>query len=275
MKTPRNKLKMKPINYSIIYNSFTKYKIIYNTNQKICKTCFAPNLTSIKTPNYLMEPYNPQKRGHNLSNKLVNIFWSESRKLQQKYKDLLQEYNDLQQICNDLQAIVPRFKPKYSRRFKPMTKEDYEKEKQSIPAEDELIINQLEYHLLKESECVVHTGCSRTHLIYQAEQASISTESAYHCREKIYTMLSSKYRSSIYNIGKTTLLSHWSKALYALNKKYAKPRLINSGALENQHWRRENVKINTPDFVYRVLEISKDGIYILYSLIYLELYIYI
>ena len=274
---------MKPINYSIIYNGFTQHKIIYNTNHKICKQCFdllqlseTPNSIK-KTRDDLIEPYNPQKRGHNLSKKLVTIFGLESIKLIEKYNDLQQKYNDLKQKYNDLQAIVPRYRKKHSRRFKRMTEDDYIKEINSIPPEDKFIINQLDYHLLKESQCVVHTGCSRTHLIQQAREADISTESAYHCREKIYTMLSSRYRGSIYNIPKTTLLSHWQQALYALNKHYAKPKLINSGPWNKQHWRREKVKMNTPNFVYRVLEISKDGlllnlprnisIYTLYSLI--------
>ena len=56
----------------------------------------------------------------------------------------------------------------------------------------------------------------------------------------------------------TKLLSWRDKTLNRMEMKYAKPCLLNDLPLKEQHWSRNKIKENTPNFAYRLREVDPE-----------------
>ena len=197
--------------------------------------------------------YSPRIRKSAPSNRFYQILCNQYHKQKKITHQMMKSRNDCLKELDIFKQRTPHIRKRYHRIKQKM---NYDEERKSIPNEDDVVINYIDYNLLKNSQCCVYTGCTRKHIIYIAELADLPSEDVFYVRERIYTMGSYKYRSNVHQISPATLKGHFSKCIYKIEQGYAKKFLINSKPWHLQYWQRKKVIINTPKFVYKVMQIN-------------------
>ena len=187
-------------------------------------------------------------------------------------KNMTQKYCDLKKEFDDLYVTTKGF-TKAQDTWKIMHEDKKWKDDDHIEAffEDAMkeipdyrtgkFKNFIRYKLLSNTDCQLMTGFTKEELIHQAKICSISPVRIFHCRLRIKHYLPWRLHSLIFGYSNTWLRGNFKKTLKILEKKYAKPRLINGNVSdEEQYWTRDRIhNEHTPKFAYQLREIDPNA----------------
>ena len=243
---------------NIIHDLYLK-KVIIKCGSQICQhVCLdIYRFKQIKHKDlYQTEIYSPYK--HNISNKYLTESATFASNLLNKYQQSRQQIEELKQnIINLEKRVVPY--SKYSR-VKLVKDYDYASEAKTIPKKDKSNCwnNHVQYQLMSEADCKMHTGFDRSVIIKQAEICGTIPELVFHLRCWIY-----RYEPRVLHAARfgwsPDKLSTWmfGHTLPLMHKKYAKAVLVSDR--ETQFFTRQVIHNKCPNFPYHIRRIPRDA----------------
>ena len=244
----------------MIDHFFVFKKIIIKCSHKICNICLTHknHLRLLKVKGF-------KNKKHTLSSKwlerlqiramLFLLKFAECQKIIDKQKDIIEELKKQHRVNTKHQRI------KFNQTFA-----DYEKELSKIPqVKSTRWTNNVQYQLLAESDCFYLTGFTRTGIVKQARICQWPSELIFHTRCFIKHYPTRKLQAIFFGNSETKLINWRDETLDVMEKKYAKPVLINDKSKSEQYWNREKIKKNTPNFVYKLrgLDPKKQDVIVL------------
>ena len=247
--------KLQAIPSKIIDYFFKHEKIIVKCCQKICKSCL-----SYQTELSLLKVTIFKNKRHTLSTKWLNRLRQGAINNDKVIHRQHIQIEEKKRLILIFQNEQPR-NTKYTRIKFNQTTSDYEEERKKIPRESESNRwkNKVQYELLSESDCLYLTGFTRTAIINQAKMCAWPSYLIFNARFWMKHYPPKKLQALM--LGRSVWqFDNWKdETLKRMQQRYAKPVLINGKRQSKQFWTRERIKQNTPNFVYLLREVDKQG----------------
>lgn len=238
-------------------NHFFEYRaIIIKEGSQICRDCCKKWNHALKErdpfqftiQDKYIEIYKP--RHHTLSNKIIQQWYCKQRRLNKELQAAHEKISELEKRITELETCPNIHYKHYKNNW---TKEDYDQALKDIPngilcgrveiindndmEEDDntnpvmikssnRVINHVQYKLMTNYDCMLSTGCTKTHIIYQADVSKLHPFRVFCIRNRMYRYSPFDYMQLLFGMSSTWQKANWHKYLPVLQHRYAKPRLI-------------------------------------------------
>ena len=246
----RRKLQIVP---TTLIDYFFKYKnIIIKCNHKICQICLTYDiyLRLLKIEKF-------KNTQHSLSTKWIQRLQKQALKDESKISQYKREIAKQREIIQKLkkQHVV---NTKFQRiKFNKSTTV-YDEELCNVPqVKSSRWTNNIQYQLLANADCWYLAGYTRIDIIKQAKICEWPSELIFQTRFFMKHYPTRKMQAIFFGSSESKLLYWRDKTLDVMEKKYAKPVLINDKPKNEQYWNRDKIKQNTPNFVWKLRGIDR------------------